>query len=155
MKKLKWILSWVLLIVCLLSGCSASVSGSREETARHTEISVQEDKTYTSKEEVALYIHKYYKLPSNFITKTEAKKLGWNSRTGNLETVAPGKSIGGDRFGNYEGELPEAEGRKYYECDVNYTGGYRSSERLVYSDDGLIYYTDNHYETFEQLYEGW
>jgi len=69
-----------------------------------------------------------------------------------LDEVAPGMSIGGDTFGNREGLLPKADGRKYYECDVNYEGGYRNGERIVYSNDGLIFYTDDHYESFEQLY---
>ncbi len=61
-------------------------------------------------------------------------------------------SIGGDHFGNYEGLLPDATGRKWHECDVNYSGGYRGAERLVYSNDGLIYYTEDHYESFEKMY---
>lgn len=113
---------------------------------------VTEDGIYTSKEEVAEYIYLYEKLPSNFITKKEAKKLGWDNSKGNLAEVAPGMSIGGDYFGNYEGNLPEEEGRDYYECDINYVSGYRGSERIVFSDDGLIYYTADHYETFELLY---
>ena len=71
---------------------------------------------------------------------------------GNLWEVTNKKSIGGDRFGNREGFLPEADTRKYYECDINYDGGYRGSERIVYSNDGLVFYTDDHYETFEKLY---
>ena len=113
---------------------------------------INEDGTYTSKEEVAAYLHQYQRLPDNFITKNEAKKLGWVSNEGNLGEVAPGKSIGGDRFGNREGLLPEADGRKYFECDINTDGGYRGAERIVYSNDGLIYYTGDHYETFELLY---
>ncbi len=116
------------------------------------EVKVEEDGVYTSKEEVAAYIHKFGKLPSNYITKNEARDLGWESSQGNLDEVAPGKSIGGDKFGNYEKLLPEKKGRKYYECDVNYTGGYRHAERIIYSNDGLIFYTDDHYQTFEQLY---
>lgn len=61
-------------------------------------------------------------------------------------------SIGGERFGNYEGSLPEKSGRRYYECDVDYSGGYRGAERIIYSSDGLIYYTEDHYRTFERLY---
>lgn len=114
--------------------------------------SVKEDGTYTSKEEVASYIHKFGKLPSNFITKNKAKDLGWDSKEGNLDEVAPGKSIGGDRFGNYEGMLPEEDGRTYRECDIDYEGGFRNEKRIVYSNDGLIYYTEDHYETFTQLY---
>lgn len=108
--------------------------------------------SYTSKEEVALYLHTYGKLPSNFITKNEAKSLGWVSKEGNLDEVAPGKSIGGDRFWNNEELLPETNEREYYECDINFAGSFRGAERIVYSNDGLIYYTCDHYETFELLY---
>lgn len=108
--------------------------------------------SYTSKDEVALYLHIYGELPSNFITKQEAEDLGWNSSKGNLWKVADGKSIGGSYFGNYEEKLPKKKGRKYYECDINYDGGYRGAERIIYSNDGLIFYTEDHYESFEQLY---
>ena len=103
----------------------------------------------------ALYLHLYGKLPSNFITKKEAEALGWKKEpgeAGELQNVAPGKSIGGDRFGNYEKLLPEKKGRKYFECDINYAKGTRGAERIIYSDDGLIFYTGDHYKTFEQLY---
>lgn len=116
------------------------------------ELTVEENGTYTSKDEVALYIHEFGHLPSNYITKKEAKKLGWESSKGNLDKVAPGKSIGGDHFGNYEGNLPEKKGRTYTECDINYESGRRGAERIIFSDDGLIFYTDDHYNTFEQLY---
>ncbi len=113
---------------------------------------IQETGEYTSKEEVAEYLYLFGHLPANFITKKEAKALGWVSKEGNLGDVAPGKSIGGDYFGNYEGNLPEKKGRSYYECDIDSDGGYRGSKRIVYSDDGLIYYTEDHYENFELLY---
>ena len=116
------------------------------------ETTVSEDGTYTTKEEVAEYIYLYGHLPSNYITKKEAKKLGWVSNEGNLDEVAPGMSIGGDYFGNYEGHLPEVDGRDYYECDIDFDGSYRNEKRIVYSNDGLIYYTGDHYETFELLY---
>lgn len=103
----------------------------------------------TTKEDVALYIHTYGCLPDNFITKNEARKLGWEG--GSLEPYAPGMCIGGDRFGNYEGLLPED--REYTECDIDTLGAKsRGAKRIVFSDDGLIYYTDNHYESFELLY---
>lgn len=111
-----------------------------------------EDGRYTSPEEVAAYIHHYGKLPSNFITKNKAKDLGWDSNKGNLWDVTDEMSIGGDRFGNYEGLLPDAEGRTWKECDVNYEGGYRGAERILYSNDGLIFYTNDHYKSFTQLY---
>ena len=81
---------------------------------------VDEDGSYTTKEDVALYIHTYGHLPGNFITKKEAQALGWSG--GSLEPYAPGKCIGGSRFGNYEGLLPEAEGRTYTECDIKTLG---------------------------------
>ena len=116
------------------------------------QLSVEKDGRYTTPEDVAEYIHTFGTLPSNFITKKEAQKLGWNNKEGNLWDVTDQMSIGGDYFGNYEGLLPEADGRKYTECDVNYEGGYRGGERIVFSNDGLIFYTDDHYESFTQLY---
>ena len=113
---------------------------------------VEEDGVYSTPDLVAAYIYTFHKLPSNFITKNEASKLGWVSKEGNLWDVTDEMSIGGDKFGNYEGLLPKANGRQWYECDVNYYGGYRGSERILYSNDGLIYYTADHYESFTQLY---
>ncbi|MBQ9411802.1 MAG: ribonuclease [Oscillospiraceae bacterium] len=110
---------------------------------------ISEDGEYSDPEQVAEYIHLYGHLPSNFITKSKALSLGWESRKGNLWDVAPGKSIGGDRFGNYEGLLPNGQ---YRECDVNYAGGYRGEERLIYNTKGNVWYTGDHYETFTQLY---
>ena len=112
---------------------------------------IDEDGSYFDKENVALYIHIYGKLPANFITKDEARDLGWEG--GSVEKYAPGYAIGGDRFGNYEGQLPKKKGRTYTECDID-TDGYhsRGSRRIVFSNDGLIYYTHDHYEHFELLY---
>lgn len=108
---------------------------------------------YTSKEDVALYIHLYGHLPENFITKAEAKKLGWGDTYGSVDDAAPGKSIGGDRFGNREGLLPKKTGRTYTECDIDTRGKKsRGAKRIVFSNDGLVYYTGDHYETFELLY---
>lgn len=116
------------------------------------EDTLDESTAYSTMQEVADYIHIYGKLPPNFITKNEARDLGWESSEGNLWKVAPGMSIGGDRFGNYEGLLPEADGRTWTECDIDFDGGYRNDKRIVFSNDGLIYYTDDHYESFTQLY---
>ncbi len=115
---------------------------------------VTEDGVYDSKEEVALYIHLYGHLPSNYITKKQAEALGWPG--GSLEPYAPGKCIGGSYFGNYEGLLPDARGRKWTECDIDTLGARsRGAKRIIFSNDGLIYYTDDHYESFTQLYDGW
>ena len=117
-----------------------------DETAQ-----IDEDGSYTTKDDVALYIHTYGHLPDNFITKKDAQALGWPG--GSLEPYAPGKCIGGSRFGNYEGLLPEADGRTYTECDIDTLGAdSRGAKRIVFSNDGLIYYTEDHYETFELLY---
>ena len=122
-----------------------------EEVPEETS-SVTEDGQYTSKEEVAEYLHRFGHLPSNYLTKNEAKKLGCDISKNSLSKVLPGRSIGGDRFGNFEGILPGKKGRKYFECDIDYKKGSRNAKRIVYSNDGLIYYTEDHYETFELLY---
>lgn len=113
---------------------------------------IDEDGSYTDKENVALYIHTYGKLPQNYINKKSAESLGWTSGEA-VSSFAPGKSIGGDRFGNYEQLLPKKKGRQYYECDIDaYGKKSRGAKRIVFSNDGLIYYTDDHYESFELLY---
>lgn len=109
------------------------------------------DGWYYSAEDVALYLYTYGCLPGNFITKDEARDLGWEG--GSVEQYAPGFAIGGDKFGNREGLLPKAEGRQYYECDIDTNGqNSRGAKRIVFSNDGLIYYTDDHYESFTLMY---
>lgn len=111
-----------------------------------------EDGSYTKVEDVSLYIHLYKKLPDNFITKAEARDLGWQG--GGLDDYAKGMCIGGDRFGNYEGLLPSKKGRTYIECDIDTLGkSSRGAKRIVFSNDGLIFYTPDHYESFIQLYD--
>ncbi|WP_411345980.1 ribonuclease [Paenibacillus sp. WLX1005] len=101
---------------------------------------------------VANYLRQYDgQLPCNYVTKKQAEQLGWQSSKGNLATVAPGKSIGGDTFSNREGLLPKASGRKWHEADINYTSGFRGADRILYSTDGLIYKTTDHYESFQQV----
>lgn len=132
------------------------VASEEEETVdtmpvEEEAVSLPEDGAYTTKEDVALYIYLYGRLPDNFITKKEAEKLGWEG--GSLEPYAPGMCIGGSHFGNYEGLLPEKDGRSYTECDIDTLGAEkRGAKRIVFSNDGLIYYTEDHYETFELLY---
>ena len=115
-------------------------------------ITVTEDGHYTSKDEVALYIHTFGHLPSNYINKTNARNAGWDSSEGNLAEVCPGMSIGGSQYYDEEKQLPEKKGRTWTECDINYVSGYRGAERIVFSNDGLIFYTRDHYKTFERLY---
>ena len=112
---------------------------------------IDEDGQYDTRDAVAQYLTEYGHLPSNYITKKQAQALGWEG--GSLEPYAPGKCIGGSRFGNYEGTLPEKDGRTYTECDIDTLGAEkRGGKRIVFSNDGLIYYTEDHYETFELLY---
>ena len=101
---------------------------------------------------IADYIFEHGKLPDNFITKKEAQALGWDSSYNYVSDVAPGKSIGGDKFGNYEGLLPSKKGRQWYEADCYYTKGKRNAYRIIFSNDGLVYYTDDHYESFTQMF---
>ena len=129
---------------------SSAAETTETETAAEseTETAIDRDGSYTKKDDVALYIHTYGSLPSNFITKKEAEKLGWDG--GSLEPYAPGKCIGGDRFGNYEGILPDG---RYTECDINTLGKRsRGSKRIVFDTEGNIYYTEDHYSSFEKLY---
>ena len=152
--KLRFKLGLALWAMLSLLGCaSTSVPQIPPATSQLMEetITVQEDGWYSTKEEVAEYLETYGHLPENYITKKEAQALGWDNAKGNLWDVAEGKSIGGDRFGNREGLLPNAHGRTWYECDIDYQGGYRGKERLVFSDDGLIYYSDDHYASFEAV----
>ena len=119
---------------------------TQEGTGNH---SLKEDGSYTSKEDVALYLWVYGCLPKNFMTKKEAQDLGWSG--GSLEPYAPGCCIGGDSFGNYEGLLPE--GPKYTECDIDTMGAKsRGAKRIVFSSDGYIYYSDDHYESFTVIW---
>lgn len=137
MKKRAVLLLAVLGIIMMIAGCTGS-----------SERQIDPKGFYYSKDEVALFIHLYDALPENYITKEEARKLGW--RGGSVERYMRGAAIGGDRYRNYEGKLPE---NRYWECDIDTLGKKsRGDKRLIYSDDGDIYYTDDHYRTFEQLY---
>lgn len=116
-----------------------------------TAYTLDEHGSYDSKDDVALFIHSYGRLPDNYITKAEAEKAGWSG--GSVEKYCPGKCIGGSRFGNYEGLLPDKDGREWTECDINtLSASSRGAERIVFSNDGLIYYTPDHYSSFELLY---
>ena len=150
MKLTKKILALLLTLVLSLGMFTACVP-TDSASSGDSQPAIAEDGSYTSKDEVALYIHTYGHLPENYITKDEAYDLGWKSE-GTLDDVAPGMSIGGDYYGNYEGVLPDEPGREYHECDIDYESGNRNGKRIVYSNDGNIYYTEDHYNSFEHLY---
>ena len=102
----------------------------------------------TNENTVINYVKQNHQLPNYYITKNEAKKLGWNPSQGNLCEVLPGKAIGGDHFGNREGKLPKDE--KYFEADVNYSCGNRNSDRIIFTKNGEVYLTKDHYKSFEK-----
>lgn len=152
---------WVLLLVLLLAfaplltacgGSSEESSGEGSEES-NKEIKIERDGSYDSKDDVKDYLVEYGELPSNYITKDEARELGW--RGGSVEQVAEGKCIGGDRFGNYEKRLPKEDDRDFYhECDIDTLGkDSRGAKRIIYAKDGDIYYTEDHYDSFEKIYD--
>jgi len=149
----KWLLViWAIFLWVSLTGCRADTPKVPSATPEMTQVQVIKGESYSSKDEVAAYIKNFHMLPRNYITKAEALKLGWDNAKGDLWKVTDQKSIGGDRFSNMEGLLPKANGRQYYECDIDYSGGFRGAKRIIYSNDWLIYYTEDHYKTFKKLW---
>ena len=166
-QKVSAILLFLLMSISLF-GCAGTnktaenkQQGSQSETIKSDSKNTDSSKTEDAKNKkiindfqgVADYIHKNGTLPENFITKAQADKLGWKPGD-DLNKVAPGKSIGGDIFKNAEKSLPDAANRIWHECDINYNGGHRGDDRILYSNDGLIYSTSDHYKTFKVLYKG-
>ena len=160
-RSIRW-LAFLLILVTLtglLTGAMAKKNNKKEEAANEPVIvyaldyEIEEDGWYSTKEEVAVYLATYGVLPGNYLTKRDAEDLGWVSSWGNLGEVAPGCSIGGNRFGNYEGLLPEGDGIKYTECDIDFDGTYRNAQRIVFSNEEpmRIYYTEDHYESFVEI----
>ncbi len=125
-------------------------SNNQSETKFHTEKpsegnSIEE---FTNEAKVISYVKSNHKLPNYYITKSEAKSKGWNPSKGNLCDVLPGKAIGGDKFSNREKQLPQGE--QYYEADVNYNCGNRGAYRIVFTKNGEVWLTKNHYKSFEK-----
>lgn len=150
MKKIKSFLLVLLTTLLVLTGCSEFTDIVDNKDSGQI-VNIVENQRYYELEDVVNYIEQFDKLPPNFINKKEAMKKGWNSKEGNLWEVLDGYVIGGDRFHNREKKLPEEKNRKYYEADINYNGGHRGAERLIYSNDGLYYYTKDHYKTFDLI----
>ena len=142
-------------LLALLMLLLAPAALAKTITVDAADYDVEEGGRYDTMEEVAIYLTFFDELPENYITKKEAQALGWDNRKGNLWKVADGCSIGGDRFGNYEGLLPDAKGRRWTECDIGFDGGYRNGRRIVFSNDGLIYYTADHYQSFDEIEVIW
>jgi len=147
------VLPFLLSLMLFLTGCEL-VDGTNpaEAIVPNPTKEVQQAGPIIEPQAIADYLFEHGGLPDNFITKQEAQALGWDNSRNYVSDVAPGKSIGGDYFGNYQGILPKAKGLKYFEADCYYTGGKRREERIVYSSDGHVYYTDDHYKTFTELF---
>ena len=142
-------------LLALLMLLLAPAALAKTITVDAADYDVEEGGRYDTMEEVAIYLTFFDELPENYITKKEAQALGWDNRKGNVWKVEDGGSIGGDRFGNYEGLLPDAKGRRWTECDIGFDGGYRNGRRIVFSNDGLIYYTADHYQSCDEIEVIW
>ena len=150
----KRLLALLLALLMLLAGCAdVGVTGGEDGPTQAATADVDlpaYGEYYYDLENVVLYLYIYDELPPNYITKNEARDLGWQG--GSVEDYMDGAAIGGDRFGNREGLLPEAPGRSYTECDIDTDGyGSRGARRLVFSSDGLYFYSSDHYEHFDQV----
>jgi len=151
-----WAAATLVLLALLVTGCGDllddPLSGSNPSPSSvASEAREEQQAPLTGFREVSDYIRQHHELPDNYITKKEAEKLGWVPAEGNLHLVAPGKSIGGDRFGNREGLLPKGKNRTWCEADINYKKGPRGADRILFSNDGLIYMTTDHYKSFTDI----
>ncbi len=97
------------------------------------------------------WLKTFGRLPDYYLTTAEARQLGWKAARANLSIVAPGKMLAGGIYKNNDGHLPTKPGRVWYEADINYTFGHRGKGRVLYSNDGLIFVTYDHYETFVEI----
>lgn len=120
----------------------------REKNEKREENKIDE---LTAEKKVIAYLQENGSLPDYYINKKEARQNGWVSKKGNLCESVPGRAIGGDVFTNREKILPSEKGRIWYEADINYNCGRRNGERIVFSNDGLIFVTHNHYKSFKEV----
>lgn len=91
------------------------------------------------------------RLPEYYISKTDAKKLGWKRNEKKLSDVAPSFMMYGGVYKNNNCHLPKKQNRIWYEADIDYSFGSRNSKRIVFSNDGLIFATYDHYKTFVEI----
>ncbi|WP_034914843.1 MULTISPECIES: ribonuclease domain-containing protein [Erwinia] len=140
------------LIIAAIFALVATIAGLRHPSSDTTPGHDNGDiSTLTQQQRVADYLRQHQRLPSYYLTKDEARRQGWQPASGNLCDILPGRAIGGDRFSNREGRLPQQQDRRWFEADVNYRCGRRGSDRLIWSSDGMIYLTRDHYRHFEQV----
>ena len=133
-------------VVLLFSCCTALAAKKNRNRSNESAAALQ------AAQELADYIFEHGELPDGFIRKKDAHALGWDSSYNHVSDVAPDMSIGGDYYGNYEERLPVVRGRKYYEADCYYRGGRRNAYRIIYSNDGHVWFTEDHYNTFVELF---
>ncbi len=147
----------LLAVILLMSGCTASASGKNKKNKATPTPTLVPEATVTpgpmdAAQELADYIFEHGELPENYIRKKDAEAQGWKTTYRYVGDIGPGITIGGDYFGNYEQKLPVVKGRKYYEADCYYEGGPRNEYRIIYSNDGHVWYTEDHYNTFIELF---
>lgn len=152
MKKKNNLLNILLAVVVLVALAIFAPELLPTTLTNEAPVSVEAGTPIIEPQAIADYLFEHGNLPDNFITKKEAEKRGWNSGRNDLSDVAPGMSIGGDHFGNYQKVLPEKKGRTWKECDCYYKAGARNAYRICFSNDGLVYYSDDHYQSFTQLF---
>lgn len=128
------------------SQSAASTYSKREKSVKENGQSGDNIRSLTDENTVVPYVKEHHRLPPCYITKREARQNGWNPSEGNLCDVLPGRAIGGDYFSNRERRLPQ--NNRYYEADVNYDCGHRDADRLIFTKDGDVWITYDHYRTF-------
>jgi ribonuclease len=94
------------------------------------------------------------RLPANYVTKSAAVAAGWTPGKP-VGSAIPGAQIGGDVFQNTSSILPSTPGRVWYETDVGLSSTVSRSKqpgtRLLYSNDGLLYVTSDHYNSVHPI----
>ena len=120
---------------------------SRENPGKSSTFSGNIDEL-TEERKVIDYVKVNKQLPDYYLTKSEARNQGWIASKGNLCDVLPGRAIGGDKFSNREKTLPKGE--QYFEADVNYNCGHRNADRIVFTKNGEVWLTHDHYKSFQK-----
>lgn len=157
----------IIIAICLFALFLSAVLSPKDSNINHTRASNYSIKNHiadqtqnkinigeridqlTEETRIIDYLIKNHSLPDYYITKRQAKEHGWIAKKKNLCQVLPGRAIGGDNFADREEVLPIAYNRSWFEADINYSCGNRGADRIIYSSDGLIYVTHDHYQTFQ------
>ncbi len=146
MRAVRWLI--LILIVALAAGAGAGARADEAALQRFAQAAGLRD--VRGFIEAVTSLRASGRLPQRYVTKDQAEQLGWRPGA-DLCRVAPGRAIGGDVFGNRERRLPSARGRVWREADLDFDCGRRNASRLLWSSDGLIYVTVDHYQTFRPV----